>query len=298
MGSRQKSTKCLQTCESTAESGSSKSTTAADRQYVTRASAMRAFWPPLRLMPRSPISHSTPPGSCLMSSARAQLWTTESKRSWSNSSPNVMLSRSVALMTHGTCVASAAVPGRRASVPPTLSTSPRMAESSDDLPLPTGPTTPTRSPARMVSVTLSSVTRITRCGASTSSSSFSSDLDCADFADCFVGCRTATPGASAPGNFFVREKNEFVDLREKNDGRLPAVKAAYVCTVSTGDGASSSSLPIWRASGAFTSSAGSQANDAASSRATIPPKSQSRVSTSTLSSAQFKKFVMRLHETR
>ena len=62
---------------STADSGSSNSTMSL-RAYAARASASRAFCPPDRLTPRSPISVASPAGSCAMSCARAQAATTVS----------------------------------------------------------------------------------------------------------------------------------------------------------------------------------------------------------------------------
>mmetsp|Transcript_17123 Transcript_17123/g.59061 ORF Transcript_17123/g.59061 Transcript_17123/m.59061 type:complete len:236 (+) Transcript_17123:1027-1734(+) len=97
-------------------------------------------------MPRSPISQSAPPGSCARSSASAQRRTHAAKRSPSKSAPKSTLSRTVALSTQGTCAQNATAPGASLDAPAMVSISPAMAASRLDLPLPTGPTTPTSWP--------------------------------------------------------------------------------------------------------------------------------------------------------
>mmetsp|Transcript_18265 Transcript_18265/g.18339 ORF Transcript_18265/g.18339 Transcript_18265/m.18339 type:complete len:84 (+) Transcript_18265:2460-2711(+) len=61
---------CCPTWASTADRGSSSRYISAFR-YTALARATRAFCPPDRLIPLSPISVSTPPGSTLISSSRA-----------------------------------------------------------------------------------------------------------------------------------------------------------------------------------------------------------------------------------
>mmetsp|Transcript_61307 Transcript_61307/g.179801 ORF Transcript_61307/g.179801 Transcript_61307/m.179801 type:complete len:80 (-) Transcript_61307:1717-1956(-) len=72
--------------------------------YTARARATRCFWPPERLMPRSPIMVWSPCGSTCMSARRAQASSTASYRFSSQVwVPPVMLSRSEAFRTQATC---------------------------------------------------------------------------------------------------------------------------------------------------------------------------------------------------
>mmetsp|Transcript_56628 Transcript_56628/g.77191 ORF Transcript_56628/g.77191 Transcript_56628/m.77191 type:complete len:109 (+) Transcript_56628:2521-2847(+) len=68
--SKQFSRRCVATCASTAANMSSRMTTSL-LAYTALARATRVFWPPERFNPRSPISVRSPPGSILMSGARA-----------------------------------------------------------------------------------------------------------------------------------------------------------------------------------------------------------------------------------
>mmetsp|Transcript_12347 Transcript_12347/g.22061 ORF Transcript_12347/g.22061 Transcript_12347/m.22061 type:complete len:97 (+) Transcript_12347:2305-2595(+) len=92
---------CAATWLSTAERGSSSRYTSA-RWYTARARATRCFCPPLRLIPRSPISVWSPEGSWSRSGSRAQASSTARYQSGSCGAPKSTLSRSVAFWIHAT----------------------------------------------------------------------------------------------------------------------------------------------------------------------------------------------------
>mmetsp|Transcript_7147 Transcript_7147/g.16593 ORF Transcript_7147/g.16593 Transcript_7147/m.16593 type:complete len:260 (+) Transcript_7147:1756-2535(+) len=88
----------------------SSSTTTSDREYAARARLRRAFCPPDRVTPRSPISVRSPCLKLATSDARHVASSTRAYRSASRGSPNKMLSRTVALRTNGTWEANETLP--------------------------------------------------------------------------------------------------------------------------------------------------------------------------------------------
>mmetsp|Transcript_18893 Transcript_18893/g.40883 ORF Transcript_18893/g.40883 Transcript_18893/m.40883 type:complete len:163 (+) Transcript_18893:2171-2659(+) len=74
-------------------------------EYTTRANETRCFCPPERVTPRSPISVWSPDDSCSMSVRKQQASNTWLYRSASNSFPNNILLRSVALRMNATWLA-------------------------------------------------------------------------------------------------------------------------------------------------------------------------------------------------
>ena len=79
------------------------------REYRARAKPHRARWPPLRLIPFSPISVASPAGMAAMSSSRQHACRTWRYHSMSaaaelgRSLKHVMLSRREQLRIHGIC---------------------------------------------------------------------------------------------------------------------------------------------------------------------------------------------------
>eukprot|EP00760_Papus_ankaliazontas_P013948 PhM_4_TR15927/c0_g1_i1/m.43480 len=134
------SIKATQTCESTALSGSSMSTISRPL-YTARAKATRCFWPPERLIPRSPISVWSEAVSWCKSAISCESLMTSMYFFSSKGMPIKMLSRSVAFMIQASCATRAVRPLMTTSLPSLTMASPDMSEISVDLPLPVGPMT-------------------------------------------------------------------------------------------------------------------------------------------------------------
>mmetsp|Transcript_93416 Transcript_93416/g.250205 ORF Transcript_93416/g.250205 Transcript_93416/m.250205 type:complete len:222 (-) Transcript_93416:1444-2109(-) len=135
-------------------------------EYTARARATRAFCPPDRVTPFSPISVPSPPGSCSKSAVRAHPLITSAYKVSSKRLPNKMFSRTVAFKIHGDCAHKAMRP-LRVMNPSTGARSPTMAWMSPDLPLPTGPMIAVRHPRPGISTLnfFSSSTRSLSAGA-------------------------------------------------------------------------------------------------------------------------------------
>mmetsp|Transcript_47532 Transcript_47532/g.101654 ORF Transcript_47532/g.101654 Transcript_47532/m.101654 type:complete len:205 (+) Transcript_47532:2282-2896(+) len=114
--------------------------------YNARAIATRCCWPPLRVTPRSPISVSSPPGSCFKSSVRQAARTTWSNCALSNGRPITILCLNVPLTINafwGTYPISCST----FALPLSILRSPRIAEKNELFPQPTFPTIPTELPS-------------------------------------------------------------------------------------------------------------------------------------------------------
>ena len=128
---------------------------------MARAIAVRCFCPPLRVMPFSPISVSSPWGRSSTSAPMHAQSNARSYRSRSIERPNRTFSFRLRDCTHATCATYATVPRTRGapskvgkpSGPAHWCISPSNAEMRADLPLPTGPTTTVREPRRRLRLT-------------------------------------------------------------------------------------------------------------------------------------------------
>mmetsp|Transcript_25375 Transcript_25375/g.61396 ORF Transcript_25375/g.61396 Transcript_25375/m.61396 type:complete len:205 (-) Transcript_25375:116-730(-) len=130
---------------STAAKGSSISSSLG-LPYSARAMATRCCWPPLRVTPLSPISVSSPPGSCFKSSVRHAARTTESNWILSKFRPITMLCIKVPLTMNAFC-GTYPMSCSTLALPFNIFRSPRMAEKKELFPHPTLPTIPTVLPS-------------------------------------------------------------------------------------------------------------------------------------------------------
>mmetsp|Transcript_172862 Transcript_172862/g.554212 ORF Transcript_172862/g.554212 Transcript_172862/m.554212 type:complete len:203 (-) Transcript_172862:1494-2102(-) len=149
------------------ERTSSSSKAEGPRNARARASASRAFCPPLKFKPRKPISQSSLPGKPHTSSSKpADLKADHARSSERHSAPPSAFTESpstfspiVPLTTHGSCgqkaarglpllhvVPSTHPPGLNSEVPPFFGIHPSSAAHSELLPEPEGPTTQQSSP--------------------------------------------------------------------------------------------------------------------------------------------------------
>ncbi len=81
--------------------------------YNARASWIRCFWPPLKLIPRSPISVWSPKVHNSKSFFKAQAWITVSYHTRFIGAPNRILSSTLPLWIHADCATYAVVPLNR-----------------------------------------------------------------------------------------------------------------------------------------------------------------------------------------
>mmetsp|Transcript_16727 Transcript_16727/g.32515 ORF Transcript_16727/g.32515 Transcript_16727/m.32515 type:complete len:209 (-) Transcript_16727:1900-2526(-) len=130
----------LPTWLSSALKGSSRTITSGFA-YAALAKAKRAFCPPLRVTPLSPMIVFSRSWSCSKSDQRQHACKTSRKRFSSNGLPNVIFSSTVALIIQGAWGQYATeTPGFRYSWPLTNASSPSNAATREDFPPPTGPT--------------------------------------------------------------------------------------------------------------------------------------------------------------
>jgi hypothetical protein len=118
--------------------GSSSSMTS-PKLYMALAKLTRCLWPPLKLMPRSPISVISPSTIKLKSRSNAHTLITFLYFFSSNGNPNMILSRKFMLSSHASCGTYAMDPLTSQS-PSSCRIWRSSAASNDDLPDPTSPT--------------------------------------------------------------------------------------------------------------------------------------------------------------